>query len=158
MTVSIDRAISISEHLHKQNKTIVLVGGCFDILHIGHIEFLKRAKKEGDVLFVLLESDRSIRKLKGGNRPIHTQNERAEILASLRLVDYVICLPELENKEYDDIISMLNPNIIATTANDPNIIHKKRQTTLINAKLVEVTKRIKTKSTTRIAQLLSDEL
>ena len=64
---------------------IVLVGGCFDILHLGHVVFLEKAKKEGDVLVVLLESDEKVRFLKGKGRPVHTQSERAEILSALKV-------------------------------------------------------------------------
>src|SRR3990167_134264 len=114
--VSIEKAIQITNHLNNQRKRIVLTGGCFDILHIGHISFLENAKKEGDVLFVLLESDESIKKLKGDNRPINNQEDRAKILESLKIVDYIIRLPYFENdKDYDKLISSLKPDIIATT-------------------------------------------
>ena len=78
-------------------KITVLAGGCFDVLHPGHIVFLEKAKKAGDYLVVLLESDKKIRKLKGKGRPVHSQKERAEILSALKSVDSVVCLPYMEN-------------------------------------------------------------
>src|SRR3990172_9001991 len=66
-----ERAIKIAEELNQKGKRIVLVGGCFDIIHKGHILFLKKAKDEGDFLFVFLESDKKVRELKGYGRPIN---------------------------------------------------------------------------------------
>ena len=70
------------------NCKVVLVGGCFDLLHYGHIAFLKEAKKHGDYLIVLLESDENVRRLKGEGRPFHTQKQRKEMLASCRTTAY----------------------------------------------------------------------
>ena len=75
----------------------VLVGGCFDVLHIGHVKFLRQAKSFGDYLIVLLESDANIKKLKGSTRPIHNQKERKEVLEALKFVDKVIILPDVVN-------------------------------------------------------------
>ncbi|MCR4263595.1 MAG: adenylyltransferase/cytidyltransferase family protein, partial [Candidatus Roizmanbacteria bacterium] len=78
----------------------VLVGGCFDLIHYGHITFLSEARKQGDYLIVALESDENVKKYKGPNRPIHKQAERAEMLRSLRMVDEVVELPEMK-EDYD---------------------------------------------------------
>jgi len=156
--LNIEEATNLAEQLRNQGKTIVLVGGCFDILHIGHIEFLKEARKRGDALFVLLESDVSIRKLKGRERPINPQAIRAEILASPENVDYVILLPsEFTNSDYDAIIQHIKPAVLATTEGDPNRIHKLRQAKLINAKVVNVIKRISDRSSTKLINLLIKE-
>ncbi len=80
--------------LKRAGKTIVFTNGCFDLLHIGHIRYLKSAKAEGDVLLVGLNSDRSVRQIKGPARPIVSENERAEILASLACVDFVTFFDE----------------------------------------------------------------
>src|SRR3712207_2220983 len=80
------------------NKKIVVVGGCFDILHYGHVTFLKNAFKEGDILVVALESDEYIQNKKK-RAPIHTQDQRAEILAALRIVSYIIKLPYFVSDE-----------------------------------------------------------
>lgn len=151
------QAIRVSHKLHNQNKTVVLAGGCFDILHIGHIKFLEKAKKTGDYLFILLESDKTTRKLKGKKRPINTQGDRAQILAAISYVDYVVLLDNMNsNKDYDEVVYKLKPDVIATTKNDPQGIHNKRQAKKINAKVVYVINRIKNKSTTNLAKVISN--
>ena len=151
--VSPKEAVEILKRL--KNKKIVLTGGCFDILHIGHIELLKNAKRKGDYLFVLLENDKNVKKLKGKGRPINSQKERAIILSSFEYVDYVILLPDMaSNKDYDKLVYLLNPDIIAVTKDSPQIVHNLRQTEKINAKVLEVTKIIKDKSTTKLAKLI----
>jgi D-beta-D-heptose 7-phosphate kinase/D-beta-D-heptose 1-phosphate adenosyltransferase len=74
---------------------VVFTNGCFDILHIGHVRLLEQAAKLGEVLFVAVNSDRSVRKLKGPSRPVKPQGERAEILAALASVDFVVIFDEL---------------------------------------------------------------
>ncbi len=151
MIVNINQVKKISNKLKNRKKIIVLVGGCFDILHIGHIKFLQKAKEKGDFLFVLLESDESVKKLKGSKRPINTQKDRAEILSSLKMVDYVIILPKLlKDGEYDKLIKSLRPNVLAVTVGDKNIKHKVRQAKITGAKVIPVLKRIKNKSTRNI--------
>ncbi|EKD90912.1 MAG: glycerol-3-phosphate cytidyltransferase TagD [uncultured bacterium] len=118
------------------NYTLVLVGGCFDLLHIGHLFFLEEAKKHGETLCILLEPDSKLKK-KGEGRPIHDQRSRAKILEALTLVDLIILLPEsVQNKDYDHAVKLLNPKIIATTENDQNSHHKSRTASLVSAKLV----------------------
>jgi rfaE bifunctional protein nucleotidyltransferase chain/domain len=75
-------------------KTVVLANGCFDLFHVGHIRYLRAAKAKGDILVVALNSDSSVRKLKGKGRPILPQKERAEILASFSFVDYMTVFSE----------------------------------------------------------------
>ena len=91
-----DRAelLKTVRELKSRGKKIVFTNGCFDLLHIGHILYLRHAKKEGDVLIVGLNSDRSVRELKGENRPLFPQAERAEILAALEMVDFVTVFDE----------------------------------------------------------------
>lgn len=84
----------IAENLKKQGKKIVTCNGCFDILHAGHIKFLKEAKEQGDVLIVGLNSDSSVKENKGKERPINNENDRAEILAALETVNYVTIFNE----------------------------------------------------------------
>jgi rfaE bifunctional protein nucleotidyltransferase chain/domain len=81
--------------LRGSGRTIVFTNGCFDILHVGHVRFLKRARRLGDTLVVGLNRDRSVRRLgKGSNRPVHRQEDRAEVLASLEMVDFVTIFNE----------------------------------------------------------------
>ena len=77
-----------------KGKTIVLANGCFDLFHVGHIRYLRAAKSKGDVLVVALNSDSSVRSLKGKGRPILPQKERAEVLAAFSFVDYVTIFSE----------------------------------------------------------------
>ncbi len=80
--------------LKRAAKKIVFTNGCFDLLHIGHVRYLKAAKDEGDVLIVGLNSDRSVRLIKGPKRPLVPENERAEVVASLACVDFVTVFDE----------------------------------------------------------------
>lgn len=155
--ISLKKAIRISKKLHSDKKTLVISGGCFDILHLGHVKFLKNAKKQGNLLLILLESDESVKKLKGQERPINAQTERAEILAAISFVDYVILLNGIKsNDEYDKLIKDLNPDIIAVTKNDPNVIHNQRQAKQIGASVLEVIARIPNKSSTNLAKLIAE--
>lgn len=155
--ISTEQAIKLSEKIRNEGKTIALAGGCFDILHIGHIEYLANAKKHGDVLFVFLESDENIKKIKMPHRPINTQPDRAKILANLSMVDYIIPLPTLKNdKDYDGLVILLKPAIIATTKGDSSKIHKDRQAGLIGAKVVEVTEEVSNQSTSRLVNILKE--
>lgn len=135
--------------LAAQSEPIILIGGCFDLLHDGHISFINAAKKLGGVLVVLLESDQSIKQTKGEHRPIQKQSERSEALLQTT-VDFVILLPyPFLDKDYDDLVSNIKPAIIATTKGDPNLSHKKRQADVNNAKLIEVIDRLDQFSTSK---------
>lgn len=126
-----------------RNKKVVLVGGCFDILHPGHVIFLQKAKKSGDFLVVLLEPDERIKKLKGINRPVHTQKERSLILKALKFVDQVILLPDMkDDSDYDKLIKKIKPDIIAATEGSLDNHLKSRAAGLVGAKFIYVTKMI----------------
>ena len=133
----------------------ILVGGCFDLIHFGHIVFLAEAKKQGDHLIVALESDENVKKYKGENRPIHTQKQRAEMLRSLKMVDEVIELPQMnKDVDYFQLIEKIKPDVIAITQNDPQTENKEKQAKLIGAKVVIVTPRLEPHSTSRLLHLL----
>ena len=83
------------EKLRAAGKKLVATNGCFDLLHVGHVRYLQAARALGDFLAVGLNSDRSVRQLKGGGRPITTEDDRAEVLAALRCVDFVTIFPEM---------------------------------------------------------------
>ncbi len=82
-------------NLKSKNKKIVTTNGCFDILHVGHVRYLEQAKSFGDILIVALNSDKSVKKIKGESRPINNENDRAEVLSALRSVDYVVLFDEV---------------------------------------------------------------
>lgn len=156
--LSIDQAVAVSKGLSKEGKRIVLVGGCFDILHIGHVVFLEEAKKKGDVLLVWVESDETIKKQKGEQRPIHTQQDRAHVVAALECVDYVVLLPHfINNEQYDNLVMKLKPAIIAATKGDSEIGHKQRSAMQVGAKVVYVTKRVTNASTSNLAKRIEQE-
>lgn len=120
-----------------EGKKTVLVGGCFDILHYGHVCFLSQAKAKGEVLIVALESDKFIRRIKR-KKPIHTQKQRAEILAHLDLVDIIILLPLFNEKNYFEMVQMINPDIIAVTKGDPHLEEKSNQAQEVGASIVQM--------------------
>lgn len=157
--ISLKEVKQITENLHKQQKSIIVAGGCFDLLHLGHITYLEEAKKQGDVLIVLLESDASIKRSKGIDRPIHSQVERAHLLSALKAVDIVVLLPNvMTNDDYDTLLKNIKPKIIATTEGDPRVVHKKRQADLVGAKIIFVNKYIPTVSTTILLHVLTKEI
>ena len=95
------------------NKKVVFTNGCFDILHLGHVKYLQSAKKLGDILIVGVNSDRSVKKLKGDDRPINNQYDRAYLLASLECVDYVVIFDE--DTPYE-LIKRVKPDILVKGA------------------------------------------
>lgn len=104
------RAIKdISGNLKKQRKKIVFTNGCFDIIHYGHVKYLERCKRLGDILIVGLNSDKSVKKNKGAKRPIMCEKERAYILSSLQWVDYVTIFDE---KTPYRLIRIIKPDIL----------------------------------------------
>ncbi len=117
---------------------IVLVGGCFDILHYGHFTFLQSAKTRGDILVVALENDEFIQKRKK-RAPFHTQQQRAEMLAQLRAVDIVVNLPTLTSTEaYIQLVKSIKPSVIAVTRGDAHLAQKKLCAEAVGAEIHEV--------------------
>jgi D-glycero-beta-D-manno-heptose 1-phosphate adenylyltransferase len=104
-----DLVTKLAQH-RAQNAKIVLANGCFDILHVGHIRYLAGAKAEGDILVVAINSDNSVRKLKGEGRPILPERERAELVAALESVDYVTIFDE---SNVEPLLEALRPNVHA---------------------------------------------
>ncbi|HEV3065144.1 MAG TPA: adenylyltransferase/cytidyltransferase family protein [Chthoniobacterales bacterium] len=91
-------------------KTVVFTNGCFDILHVGHVRYLAAAKRLGDILVVGLNSDASVRELKGIGRPLNSQEDRAEVMAALEAVDHVIIFAE---KRVSHLLRQVRPQIYA---------------------------------------------
>ncbi len=136
-----------------QTMKTVLVGGCFDFIHYGHIKFLEEAKKHGNKLIVMLESDETIKQLKGNDRPFHTQEQRKTMLESLRMVDEVILLyPHMTDVDYLETIKKIKPNSIALTEGDPILEKKLKQTESIGASAIIIPK-VHTHSTSSLAKL-----
>lgn len=97
------------ERLRAGGKRIAFTNGCFDILHVGHVRYLREAKETADVLVVALNTDRSVRAIKGERRPIVPGAERADVMAALEMVDYVTFFDE-ENP--GDLIAFLEPDVL----------------------------------------------
>lgn len=112
---------------------IVLVGGCFDIFHYGHLHFLRESRSMGTSLVIMLESDEFIRTRKH-HEPYHSQQQRAEILAELTCVSTVLLLPLLTtDDQYADVVRMIRPHTIAVTEGDSFVSHKHAYATEIGA-------------------------
>lgn len=90
--------------LRSENKKIVTTNGCFDLLHVGHVRYLQKSKSFGDILIVMLNSDMSVKRLKGDSRPLNNEQDRAEILCALSCVDYVVIFEEDTPRDLLDII------------------------------------------------------
>jgi rfaE bifunctional protein nucleotidyltransferase chain/domain len=97
------------DRLNSQGKKLVFTNGVFDILHRGHVTYLAFARDQGDALVVGLNSDQSVKRNKGDNRPINSQDDRALVLASLRCVDYVVIF---DDKEPKDLIAKILPHVL----------------------------------------------
>ncbi len=107
---------TIIARLKKEGRRVVFTNGCFDILHVGHIRYLRKARAEGDVLVVGLNTDRSVRAIKGEKRPIVPGEERAEVIAGLECVDYVIFFDDPDPLR---LISSLKPHVLVKGADWP---------------------------------------
>ena len=106
---SIEELKSVVAGLKQQGKTVVFTNGCFDIIHVGHVRLLQEAQTFGDVLIVALNSDFSVRALKGADRPLVSEEQRAEVVAALETVDYVVIFNELDPLR---IITELKPQVL----------------------------------------------
>lgn len=106
--VSRDQIGEIVDKNKAVGKTLVFTNGCFDIIHAGHVRYLSEAKKLGDCLIVGLNSDRSVKELKGPNRPLNHQEDRAEVVAALAAVDYVIIFDE---RTAESLVNEVKPDI-----------------------------------------------
>ena len=101
--------LRIVKNLKAKGKRIVFTNGCFDLLHLGHVRYLEKAKSLGDVLVVGVNSDSSVRRLKGSKRPILPEKERTEILSGLGCVDYITIFKEVDPLK---LITSLRPNLL----------------------------------------------
>ena len=107
--ITLIEAEAFSRDQKKMNKSVVFTNGCFDLIHAGHLELLQKAKAEGDILMVGLNSDSSVKKLKGDSRPIQSENDRAAILDSMKPVDCVVIFHEETPLE---LIKQIHPHVL----------------------------------------------
>jgi rfaE bifunctional protein nucleotidyltransferase chain/domain len=114
--LSLADTVAFAERLRADRRRVVFTNGVFDLLHPGHLRYLQTARAEGDALIVGVNSDRSVRALKGPDRPIHPESERAEIIAALRAVDAAVVFDEDTPHE---IIAMVLPDVLVKGADWP---------------------------------------
>jgi len=100
---------AIVANVRRDGKKVVLTNGCFDLLHRGHLHLLREAKKQGDLLVVALNSDSSVKTIKGADRPVLPESERAELIAALEMVDYVTAFDEADPYK---LIKELKPDVL----------------------------------------------
>lgn len=137
------------------HKNSMLIGGCFDIIHYGHLHFLKEAKKIASYLIIALEPDEKIIQAKKRS-PVHTLAQRAEILSHLRMVDEIVLLPMMNDYEsYLELVQYLQPTFIGATEGDKELKNKQKQADTIGATLKIVTENWEALSSSKI--LLSND-
>ncbi len=152
--VTQNEIIKIVQDGHKNNKTFVVTNGCFDILHIGHAKYLAKTKTFADYSIILVNSDSSIKRLKGENRPINNQNDRAELLTYLSCVDYVVLFEEDSPR---GLLEKIKPNVYTKGA-DYNIETLPERDVIINNNIrVEFIDLIQGKSTTNVINKINDK-
>ncbi|MBU0984638.1 MAG: D-glycero-beta-D-manno-heptose 1-phosphate adenylyltransferase [candidate division Zixibacteria bacterium] len=113
MLVARRDAEALGRRLRRRKQKIVFTNGVFDVLHRGHVSYLAKARSYGDLLVVGLNSDRSVRRLKGPERPLQSQRDRAEILLALKAVDYVVIFGEQTPAR---LIAQINPDVLVKGA------------------------------------------
>jgi len=113
MLIARKQAAALGEKLRRRRRRIVFTNGVFDILHRGHVAYLAKARSFGDVLIVGLNSDKSVRRLKGPGRPLQKQGDRAVILSALRVVDYVVVFGE---ETPDKLVQEIKPDVLVKGA------------------------------------------
>ena len=106
--ISLAQLPEVIEKIREENKSVVVTNGCFDILHVGHVRYLNQTKECADCLILLMNSDKSVKALKGEGRPINNENDRAEVLCGLASVDYVVSFDE---QSPANLIDLIKPDV-----------------------------------------------
>ncbi|MES2765381.1 MAG: D-glycero-beta-D-manno-heptose 1-phosphate adenylyltransferase [Bacteroidota bacterium] len=109
MIISRDTIADVCNELRVTNRQIVFTNGCFDILHAGHVTYLEKAKRLGDILIIGLNSDKSVKRLKGESRPVNSEHDRAIVLGALKAVDFVVYFEEDTPLE---LIKIIKPDFL----------------------------------------------
>lgn len=144
---SLDQLSDIIKSLKRAGKTIVLTNGCFDLIHVGHIRYLREAKELGDILVLALNSDSSVHRLKGKDRPFINENERAVILSAFSFVDYLTIFAE-DNVE--KVLLSLRPDIHAKGSDYTVETVPERETVISYGGKIAITGGAKVRSTSEI--------
>ena len=139
--------------LRKQNKTIVTTNGCFfDILHVGHVRYLQKTKTYADVMIVCLNSDSSVKQIKGPDRPINNENDRAEILCALECVDYVVMFDE---SSPENLLCEIKPDVHTKGADYTIETLPEAKSIIANGGRIEFISFVEGKSTTKVIEKIS---
>jgi len=153
MLVHLDLAILIAKEAKQLGKKIVFTNGCFDILHLGHVTYLQKAKQLGDILIVGVNSDDSVRRLKGPSRPVNSEYDRAMVLSALKSVDYTVLF---ENDTPLELIQLIEPSILVKGGDYTIDTIVGATEVLANGGEVVTIDFVEGKSTTSIIKKLSD--
>src|SRR6266550_7771975 len=134
--LSLDELLGVRKGLRAAGKTLVFTNGVFDLLHVGHVRYLAEARALGDVLLVAINSDRTVQELKGEGRPITNEDERADILAALRQVDYVTIFDEISPRS---LIKQLLPDVLVKGGDyDLDEIHGREEVEAAGGRVVSL--------------------
>lgn len=147
MLVDRNEIRALIDKIHSENKTVVATNGCFDILHVGHVRYLEKTKTFADYSIVLLNSDKSVRSIKGPTRPINNENDRAEILSALRCVDFVVLFDEDSPK---NLLDEMKPDVYTKGADYTMETLPEADIMIKNNTKVEFIEFVEGKSTTKI--------
>jgi D-glycero-beta-D-manno-heptose 1-phosphate adenylyltransferase len=140
----------------RSNGGVVVATGVFDLLHVGHLRFLEGARHLGDALYVGVESDERVRRWKGPDRPIQSEEDRLALVSALRVVDraFLIAGDRVDPDYYVDLLRPLHARYLAVTMDDPFLEAKRASMARIGVELRVVTPRIENYSTSRLIKLL----
>jgi rfaE bifunctional protein nucleotidyltransferase chain/domain len=152
--VTQEEIIKIVQQGHKNGKTFVVTNGCFDILHIGHAKYLEETKKYADYSIILVNSDKSVKAIKGENRPVNNENDRAELLTYLSCVDYVVLF---EQNSPADLLEKIKPDVYTKGADYTLETLPEKDVVLKNNIRVEFIKFVEGKSTTNVINRINGQ-
>ena len=153
--LSLNEMLAERERLRTDGRTLVFTNGVFDLLHVGHVRYLAQARTLGDFLLVAINSDRAVRELKGETRPVINQNERAEILAALRQVDYVTIFDDISPRS---LITQLLPDVLVKGGDyELDQIHGREEVEAAGGKVVSLPF-VDGASTTTLIQKMTERL
>ena len=152
--ISQNQIQEVVNELRTKGFSIVVTNGCFDILHAGHVRYLAETKKCADKLILLMNSDKSVKAIKGESRPINNENDRAEVLCALAVVDYVVAFDE---QSPANIIDLIKPDVYTKGADYTLETLPEKDVVIKNNIKVEFIKFVDGKSTTNIINKINNK-
>lgn len=152
---SVEQLASIIQGYKHKGEKVVLANGCFDLIHVGHVRYLRESKEKGNILVVALNSDSSVRKLKGKGRPILQEQERAEIISSFEFVDYVTFFDE---PNVEKVLLTLKPDTHAKGSDYTKDTVPERETVKEYGGDIAITGGPKVKSTSQLIEEIASKI